>query len=152
MGDPRYYPLRRSLQLHFEWGVWEEHTFREDPDLLSTLQGLRETDSPVREVLEGFQEACLGPGSLWRQGILDYVHGGQIILDYSLGCVNGQPRTISLGAGLHSGIIGLLSLSDCGTISQSCGTDEQLGVICGRTGIFSRYAIYLNSSYDFLSY
>ena len=47
-------------------------------------------------MLEGVREACLGLGCLWRQGILDYVHGGQIILDYSLGCGNGQPRTISL--------------------------------------------------------
>ena len=133
-------------------GSQAEHIFREDPELLSTLQVLWEDDSPIREVLEGVREACLGYGCLWRQDILDSVHGGRVIFDYSLGVGNGQPRTISLGAGVHSGITGLLTLFNHGTISQSCGTDEQLGVICGRTGLFSRYAVYLNSSYDFLGY
>ena len=100
-----------------------------------------------------WKELRRGPGCLWRQGILDYVPDGGIILDhYSLGWGHSQPCTIPLGAGIHSGITGLLTLSYCGTISQSCGVDEQLGVLCWRTGIFSRYSIYLNSSYDFLGY
>ena len=145
-------PLETSALIASGGGSQAEHTFREDPELLSTLQVLWEDDSPIREVLKGVREACLGYGCLWRQDILDSVHGGWVIIDYSLGIGNGQPRPISLGAGLHSGITGLLPLSDHGTISQSCGPNEQLGVICGRTGLFSRYAIYLNSSYYFLGY
>ena len=76
----------------------------------------------------------------------------RLLLYCSFGRRDGQPLTLSLGAGLHSGITRLITLPNCGTISQSCGTDQQLGVLCGRTRLFSRYAVYLNPSYYFLGY
>ena len=42
-------------------GVWEEHTFREDPELLSTLQVLREADSPRQRSAGRSSGSLLGP-------------------------------------------------------------------------------------------